>query len=475
MAAFTAARYGRAVLLLEKASMLGGTTGLSVGTICASSTPQQRAMDIDDGPDEHFEDMAKFAGPLADRDNLKLRRILVDQVPETIQILMDLGIEFMQPIPEPPHRYPRLHAVIPDSRSFIQHLTKACHKHGVTIRTRAKVERLTTDDGCVVGVELADPDNGRAGYTIKARRAVILASGDFGSAPLAYKQRFMHGALLTVGGVNPMSTGDGQQMGEQLGAQVINGDLAWGPEIRFLAAPKASIVSRLPTWRVVAKTILLAMRHVPPALLRPFLMGFATTYLAPSHKLFEQGAILINKNGKRFCDELNRPQDHISRQPDEVAYIMFDEEVAGKFNAWPNYISTAPGVGYAYLRDYEHSRSDICFKADDSDALAKRIGVPAEALKETMVNRTPTAGRKVQRKYYALGPVKSWIVFSEGGLRVNEKLQVLNANGEPIAGLYAAGSVGQGGLLLEGHGHHLGWAFTSGRLAGRYAAMLRVK
>ena len=39
-----------------------------------------------------------------------------------------------------------------------------------------------------------------------------------------------------------------------------------------------------------------------------------------------------------------------------------------------------------------------------------------------------------------------------------------------IAGLYAAGSNGQGGLLLEGHGHHLMWAFVSGRIAGRQAA-----
>ena len=27
-------------------------------------------------------------------------------------------------------------------------------------------------------------------------------------------------------------------------------------------------------------------------------------------------------------------------------------------------------------------------------------------------------------------------------------------------------------MLLEGHGHHLGWAFVSGRLAGRHAALL---
>ena len=476
MAALTAARYGRSVLLLEKALALGGTTGLSVGTVCTTSTPHQRAMGIDDSPDEHFEDMSKFTGPLANRDNLKLRRLLVDHVPETFQVLMDLGIEFMGPIPEPPHRYPRLHAVIPHARSYIQHLATACRKHGVTIRTGAKVERLIFEHGRVGGVEVAGADNVSAAQKLHVRRAVILASGDFSSAPLAYKQRFMSGTLLTIGGVNPMSTGDGQQMAEQLGGEVVNGDLAWGPEIRFLAPPKPNIISKLPTWRIVAKAISFAMRYVPQPLLRPFLMGFVTTYLAPSHKLFQEGAILINKNGKRFCDELNRPQDHIGLQPDQIAYLIFDDDVAGKFNAWPNYISTAPGVGYAYLHDYERCRKDVCVKADDLDSLAKRIRVPPEALKETIANRTPPGspgnGKTGRTRYYALGPAKSWIVFSEGGLRVNENLQVLDTSGKPIAGLYAAGSAGQGGLLLEGHGHHLGWAFTSGRLAGRHAAML---
>ncbi|MFO0481670.1 MAG: FAD-binding protein, partial [bacterium] len=56
-----------------------------------------------------------------------------------------------------------------------------------------------------------------------------------------------------------------------------------------------------------------------------------------------------------------------------------------------------------------------------------------------------------------------------GGLQVSEQLEVVGASGQPIPGLYAAGSTGQGGLLLEGHGHHLGWAFISGRIAGRNA------
>ncbi len=72
--------------------------------------------------------------------------------------------------------------------------------------------------------------------------------------------------------------------------------------------------------------------------------------------------------------------------------------------------------------------------------------------------------------FYALGPLKAWLCFTEGGLKVSARLQVLCADGSAIPGLFAAGSAGQGGLLLEGHGHHIGWAVTSGRLAGRSAA-----
>jgi succinate dehydrogenase/fumarate reductase flavoprotein subunit len=74
--------------------------------------------------------------------------------------------------------------------------------------------------------------------------------------------------------------------------------------------------------------------------------------------------------------------------------------------------------------------------------------------------------------YYALGPVKNYINFTDGGLVINERLQVLDANAIPIPRLFAAGATGQGGLPLRGHGNHIGWIFTSGRLAGKYAATL---
>lgn len=471
MAAWAAASEGRSVLLLEKGERLGGTTGMSVGTVTATATRLQRSAGIEDNADDHFEDMAKFAGPLVNRDNLELRRLLVDNSRETVEILTDMGVVFVGPLPEPPHRLPRMHAIIPHSRGFIRQLEKACRQKNVEIRTGAPASGLIVENGRVTGVTL------KSGGAMKARRAVILASGDISSSPLEYKSRFMSGPLLDISGINPLSTGDGQRMGEEAGGVVINGDLAWGPEIRFTAPPKPSIISKLPPWPMLARMIRAGMTVLPDAIMRPFLLGFVTTFLAPSQLLFRKGAILVNMKGERFCNELDRPQDQIGRQEGKKAWIVLGGEVGRQFRAYPNFISTAPGVGYAYLQEYERTRPDVVKKADTLEALAAAMGVPAEALgnavAEFNASRSPDDERSAMSDgpYYALGPVISWIVFSEGGLKVDTKLRAIDRDGHPIPGLYAAGSAGQGGVLLEGHGHHLGWAFTSGRLAGRNAAL----
>ncbi len=481
MAAWAAARHGRSVLLLEKAGALGGTTGLSVGTICASATQLQRQAGIADDPDAHFADMEKFFGDRTGRDNPELRRILVDHVPETIAILAELGVTFMGPLPEPPHAKPRLHAILPHSRGYIRHLERACRKLGVELRTGAEVERLIYENGRVTGVALAPAAGASSGERVLARRGVILASGDFSSATPDYKARFMSGPLLEIGGINPSSTGDGQKMAETVGAEVLNGDLAWGPEIRFTAPPKPSLIARLPVSRWFAGTLLRAMKYLPDAWLRPLLLRFVTTFLAPSHKLFEQGAILVNTRGERFCDERVRPQDWIGRQPGQRAYIICDDVVANRFAAWPFFISTAPGVGYAYMPDYASSRPDIYASAADPETLGAKLGLPAGALQTTvdahnaaLADQSGSDDRQPLAKgpFHALGPAKSWIVFSEGGVRIDREFRVLGADRQPIPGLFAAGSAGQGGVLLEGHGHHLAWAFTSGRLAGRNAALV---
>ena len=187
-----------------------------------------------------------------------------------------------------------------------------------------------------------------------------------------------------------------------------------------------------------------------------------TANLAPTPKLFEAGALLVNRDGVRFTDENAAPVFDLARQAGGRAWIVFDAAIAGRFERWPGFISTAPGIAYAYLSDYRRYRPDVFRSAPTLDALARALGVPGAAFAQS-------AGRLKAAPYFALGPLFGWMMTTDGGLAISERCEVLRAD-TPISGLYAVGSAGQGGLLLPGHGQHLGWAFTSGRLCGRLVA-----
>jgi succinate dehydrogenase/fumarate reductase flavoprotein subunit len=470
-AAAEAARFGRSVILLEKNPHTGGTTSWSVGSVTATNTPHQQRARIKDSPQAHFEDLALHAGPLAPRDNVALRRVLVENTTDMLEWLMRLGVVFVGPMPEPPHRYPRMHNVVPNSKSFAYHLTRHCRELGVHISLNTQSERLVEERGRVVGVEAKMPTG--ATHLFRARGGVVLATGDYaGAADL--KSQLASPDLAHVEAVNVSATGDGHRMARALGATVLNGDIVRGPIMRFVPPTRPNIIQRLPPTALIARAIAWSMNVLPQWMLRPFLMSFLTTALGPSPELFKEGAILVNSEGNRFTDELAKPAHDVAKQPQRIAYIVFDEAMARKFEAWPYFVSTAPGVAYAYLSDYRRNRRDIFHYGDTPAALAASMHVPASQLVTTLdrYNRGEHAGRPAlgRAPYYALGPIKSYVVFTDGGLKVSERLEVLRSDGSIIAGLYAAGSAGQGGLLLEGHGHHLGWAFISGRIAGRNAA-----
>jgi len=462
-AAIEAAEAGARVVLLEKNAALGGSTAWSVGSVTASQTPHQRARGIQDDPQSHWEDMPGFAGD-GRPDNDALRRVLCEAMPQTFQWLLDSGVRFMGPMPEPPHRVPRMHNVLPNSRAFIYHLSRRARRAGVEMRTGMRVVDLVFDGARVHGVVVAQGD---ARKRIDAGSAVVLAAGDFTNSP-ELKQRFMGKRQARVGAVNPTATGDGQRLAERLGAQIVNGDLALGPELRFITPTKENLIRRLPPWRALAACMQWAMDHVPSALLRPFLMKFLTTALAPTPTLFSDGALLVNARGERFGDEADAPAYRLPEQPNGVAYILMDGRLAERYSAWPHFISTAPGVAYAYLPDYRRNRPDVYREADTLEALAAKTGMNVQALRSSIAARTENP--LTQPPFIALGPVRAVFVHNEGGLRVDTQHRVLDAAGQPISGLLAAGSTGQGGLLLKGHGHHLAWAFASGRRAGRFAA-----
>jgi fumarate reductase flavoprotein subunit len=64
-----------------------------------------------------------------------------------------------------------------------------------------------------------------------------------------------------------------------------------------------------------------------------------------------------------------------------------------------------------------------------------------------------------------IGPGRVAVTLADGGLRVDEDLRVRAREGGLVPGMWACGSAALGPTQLNGHGHHLLWAATTGRWA----------
>ena len=466
-AAVEARSIGRKVVLLEKNPTLGGSTARSVGSFTATNTPLQLRKGILDSPEDHFEDMGLFCARRNMPDNPALRRVLIENVTDTFRWLQSLGVVFFGPTLESPHRRPRMHNVLPTSGSYIWHLSRRARRIGVRIDFDTAVKELVVEQGRVVAVRAE-----RSGQAVdyRARGGVVLATGDF-SGDREMRTTYISPDVALARPANPTNTGDGHRMVLAVGGRLVNSQIYLGGA-RFDPPPPKFLAS-LPPIGLVARPMAWALDNLPMRLLRPFVMGFLTAMLRASSSLLEEGGLMINREGRRFANELSEPNLEIPKQPDGLAYILLDGDLVRKFSGPPHHVSTAPGVAYAYLPDYRRSRKDIYTGAPTLAGLAAKLGMEAASLERTVADFNASAGSRRRfgdGPYVALGPVRYYITYADSGVAVDERHRVLGEADAPIPGLYAAGFIGMGGMLLEGLGHHIGWAFTSGRRAGRFAA-----
>ncbi|MBI3091242.1 MAG: FAD-dependent oxidoreductase [Candidatus Tectomicrobia bacterium] len=486
-AAVAAASEGARVIVLEKAAACGGTTALAIGSMTVAGSSMQRQAGIEDSPAAHDEDIAKFAPHLEGRNTPELRRAFLEQAAETFEWLRELGVPFRGPSPEPPNRVPRMHNAIPDARhGYIRVLHDAARRLGASLRLGRRAGRLLRSEaGDVVGVEAdcADPEGHPRGERFAARCGVILAAGDFSADPIlkaTHLQRFAH-----VEAINPNSTGDGHRLGMEAGAAARNMDVLDGPQTRFV--PRWSPLSGAgePAARAAAQET--TPGHGDAKIDLEVNLGCA--WLRPEPALFEAGAILVNRAGERFGNELKHPDIEVAmaRQPGKVAFVLFDAKLVEQFSRWPHCVCTAPNIAYAFVEDLRRHRPDFTAQGPSLEMLAARLGCPAEALVATVAAyNDAVAGRAADRHgrqsfaaplatppFTSLGPAKGVIGTTKGGLLVNTTMQVLRGDGRAIPGLYAAGNNGMGGIYFAGHGLAIAWAMTSGRIAGRQAALRR--
>ena len=106
-------------------------------------------------------------------------------------------------------------------------------------------------------------------------------------------------------------------------------------------------------------------RRLPGFVMRAMIKRLLVTWQHPENAMFDDGAVLVNREGRRFVDERKWPEREIAvaDQPGKIAYMLLDARLIARYSRWPHFISTAPDIAYAYAADYLWLRPDVSIAA----------------------------------------------------------------------------------------------------------------
>ena len=182
------------------------------------------------------------------------------------------------------------------------------------------------------------------------------------------------------------------------------------------------------------------------------------------------GAILVNAEGKRFIDEVGT-RDVVSAaeiaQTGSYSWLIVDQAMVDKSSVIAGYITKGLTVSG---NTYEELANAMGVDAANFPATMETWNANVAAKTDAEFGRTSFANPLDTAPFYGI-KVTAGIHHTMGGLKINEKTEVLTAEGAAIPGLYAAGEV-TGGV----HGaNRLGGNAVSdivvfGRIAGTEAA-----
>ncbi len=262
---------------------------------------------------------------------------------------------------------------------------------------------------------------------------IVIGGGGSGlAAAVAAAERGASVLLLeTIEGINPYATGDGHRLAQQAGAKLVNMSITYGPELRFIPPPRKPFTQLLPGSGPVARIMGQMLPLVPRMIINALVKRLLVTWQHPENALFDDGAVLVNAHGERFCNEVAYPDREIAiaGQPDKSAYILLDRRLTERYAKWPHFISTAPEVAYAYVADYLRMRPDVAVCAESLERLAQRRRLPPQSLRAAVEafncyargeaadpwgrigDGQPVGGDR----WVLLGPVKAFFTTTEGG------------------------------------------------------------
>jgi tricarballylate dehydrogenase len=324
---------------------------------------------------------------------------------------------------------------------LVEMLYGIVEKRDIDVQYETAARSLTVNDkGKVCGVVAKNP----GGFVRIEADHVILSCGGFQANP-ALRRCYLgpNWDLVKLRGTR-YDTGDGIEMALKVGAQLAG---HWG-------GCHASIVSEDSPMIEAAS--------------------------AGSERYSYQFCIMVNREGRRFVDEgedflaftYAKFGKEISKQPGAVAFQIFDSK------------------GISILRpEYQNA---LKVESDSLEELAKELDIHVEAFlgtvrefNEAIDDTKPFIQYRLDgRRTNGLSPDKTnWarkidtppfqgyavvcgLTMTYGGLKTNEKAQVIDTSDQPIQGLYAVGEV-TGGFFY--HNYPSGTGLVRGAVMGRIA------
>ena len=394
--AITATEKGAKVIVLEKMAYFGGNSNRSEGEMNAAGTKQQKAHGItDDTPERFAADTIRGGHGLNDP---ALVKALTENAASAEEWLLDLGAHFC-------HRMgrgggqtrARGHGPCdgsPVGIEIMRVLGERADKDHIDMRLNNRVTKILMKNGKVSGVQVKTP---KGMETINAK-AVILATGGFGANhKMVEKYRAELKDFSTTN--HPGATGEGIILAQQVSDGLTD------------------------------------IEHIQ---IHPTVIKKNGALISESMRA--RGGFLLNKNGKRFTNEL-LTRDVVSanelKQPGGIAYLVIDNSIYSKNKMAQNYTA-----------------EKLMTKCDTIADVAKLIGVDEKVVqasfdqyhkafdnkKDDLFGRPEMLIRMDQAPYF-VAEVTPGIHHTMGGVKIDPQAEVLTPEKKPIPGLFAAGEV----------------------------------
>jgi len=394
------------VIVLEKMAFAGGNTLISGGEYAAPNNWVQVKKGLKDSNDAFYNDILKGGDNEGDP---KLVRVLADNALSGAEWLKDyINMTF-----EDRQMFFGGHSVerslVPQGATGVEMISKLLAKAeelNIPVLYETPATELIVDKGRVTGVKAVSEDKE---YTFLAKDGVILATGGFGSN-LEMRVKYNKDLDENILSTNTVGiTGDGITMAEKIGAQL--------EDMPF--------IQTYPTCDPISGALLY----------------FGDVRLVG-------GSILVNQEGKRFVEELER-RDVISmaikNQTGNAAYQFCDEAQVKLSGVAEHH---ADEVNYLF-------NNKLLVKADTIKEAADFFGIDAAELEKTVAkyNQYAKDGKDLEfnkrgklTPFEAKGPFYIMkavpaVHHTMGGVKIDENARVINTKGEVIKGLYGAGEV----------------------------------